>query len=137
MMIVREIILLLYQAVLFGIGMGTAGLSAHLGGALIAGAFGVDDVIPAAVIFFAVAALLAVSATFPASAAVMVAGVTAAGARAASEGIGLGLAAPSTVDVGRPDWSEPPCAVVDAPLTPTTFPCHRVVTSPCSDIRPR
>jgi hypothetical protein len=59
MMIVREIILLLYQAVLFGIGMGTAGLSAHLGGALIAGAFGVDDVIPAAVIFFAVAALLA------------------------------------------------------------------------------
>ena len=55
-MMLREIVLLLYQAVLFGIG--TAGLAAHLGGALIAGAFGVDELIPTAIIFFAVAALL-------------------------------------------------------------------------------
>ena len=58
MMILREIVLLLYQAVLFCIGMGTAGLAAHLGGALIAGAFGVDELVPTAIIFFTVAALL-------------------------------------------------------------------------------
>jgi hypothetical protein len=48
----------LIQAVLFLIGIGTAGLAAHLGGPLIAGAFNVDELIPSAVIFFAVAATL-------------------------------------------------------------------------------
>jgi hypothetical protein len=41
--------------VLFGIGIGIAGLSAHLRGDLAAWAF---DIIPTAVIFFAVAAAL-------------------------------------------------------------------------------
>jgi len=59
MMILRDIVVLLYQAVLFGIGFGTAGLAAHLGGAFVAGAFGVDELIPGAIIFFAVVALLA------------------------------------------------------------------------------
>lgn len=59
MMMLREIVLLLYQAVLFCIGIGTAGLAAHLG-ALIAGAFGVDELIPTAIIFFAVAAFVGV-----------------------------------------------------------------------------
>jgi hypothetical protein len=48
----------LIQAVLFLIGISTAGLVAHLGGPLIGGAFNVDELIPSAVIFFAVAALL-------------------------------------------------------------------------------
>ena len=57
-MILSDILAMLCQTVLFGIGFGIAGLAAHLGGALIASAFGVDDLIPAAVIFFAVVALL-------------------------------------------------------------------------------
>jgi hypothetical protein len=57
MMMLREIAILLYAAVLFCIGIGTAGLAAHLGGALIAGAFAINELIPAA-IFFAVSALL-------------------------------------------------------------------------------
>lgn len=48
----------LIQLVLFMIGIGTAGLAAHLGGALVAGAFNVDDAIPSVVIFFAVMAAL-------------------------------------------------------------------------------
>jgi hypothetical protein len=48
----------LIQSVLFLIGIGTAGLAAHVGGALVAGAFNVDDAIPSATIFFAVAAVL-------------------------------------------------------------------------------
>jgi hypothetical protein len=51
-MILREIVLLLYQAVLFDIGMATTGLAAHPGGVLIAGASGVDELIPTAVISF-------------------------------------------------------------------------------------
>jgi hypothetical protein len=58
MMMLREIAILLCQAVLFCTGIGTAGLAAHLGGALIAGALAIDELIPAAIIFFAVAALL-------------------------------------------------------------------------------
>ena len=46
------------QAVLFFIGIVTAGVAAHVGGPLIAGAFNVDELIPSAVIFFAVAAAL-------------------------------------------------------------------------------
>lgn len=48
----------LIQAVLFFIGIVTAGLAAHVGGPLIAGAFNGDELIPSAVIFFAVAAAL-------------------------------------------------------------------------------
>jgi hypothetical protein len=48
----------LIQAVLFFIGIGTAGLAAHLGGPLIAGAFDINELIPTAIIFFAVAAAL-------------------------------------------------------------------------------
>jgi hypothetical protein len=59
LMIIRDIFVLFYQAVLFGIGFGTAGLAAHLGGALVAGAFAVDALIPTAIIFFAVVAALA------------------------------------------------------------------------------
>jgi hypothetical protein len=57
-MFLRDIVAMLCQGVLFSIGFGIAGLAAHLGGALIASAFGVDDLIPAAIIFFAVVALL-------------------------------------------------------------------------------
>ena len=48
----------LIQAVLFLIGISTAGLAAHLGGPLIAGTFNIDELIPSAVIFFGVAAAL-------------------------------------------------------------------------------
>jgi hypothetical protein len=58
MMILREITIWICQLVLFVIGMGIAGLSAHLGGALVASAFDINDIIPTAVIFFAVAAAL-------------------------------------------------------------------------------
>jgi hypothetical protein len=44
--------------VLFLIGIGTAGVAAHVGGPLIAGAFGIDELIPSAAIFLAVAAVL-------------------------------------------------------------------------------
>jgi hypothetical protein len=58
MMILREIVIWLCQGLLFLIVIGTAGLAAHLGGALIAGAFNVDDLVPTAVIFFAMAAMI-------------------------------------------------------------------------------
>ncbi len=58
MTILRDIVLLLYHTVLFAIAIVIAGLSAHFGGDLIAAAFGIDQLIPSAVIFFAVAALL-------------------------------------------------------------------------------
>jgi hypothetical protein len=48
----------LIQAVLFFIGIVTAGVAAHVGGPLVAGAFDVDELIPSAVIFFAVVAAL-------------------------------------------------------------------------------
>ena len=54
-MITLQIIgLWLIQAVLFVLGIGTAGLAAHVGGGLVAGAFNVDDAIPDLIIFFAV-----------------------------------------------------------------------------------
>ncbi|SDP47627.1 hypothetical protein [Afipia sp. GAS231] len=58
MMTLQAIAIWLVQALLFLVGIGTAGLAAHLGGPLIAGAFNVDDLIPSAIIFFAVAAAL-------------------------------------------------------------------------------
>lgn len=58
MMILREIPVWICQAVLFLIGISVAGLSAHLGGAVVARAFNVDELMPSAVIFFAAAALI-------------------------------------------------------------------------------
>ncbi len=58
MMMLREIVILMYQGVLFLIGFGMAGLTAPLGGALVAGVFGIDDLIPSAVIFFAAMAVI-------------------------------------------------------------------------------
>jgi hypothetical protein len=58
MMILREITIWICQLALFGIGMGIAGLSAHLAGDLVAWAFDISDIIPTAVIFFAVTAAL-------------------------------------------------------------------------------
>ena len=46
----------LVQAVLFGIGIGVAGLTAHLAGPWLATAFAIDELIPTAIVFFAVAA---------------------------------------------------------------------------------
>ena len=46
----------LIQAMLFGIGIGFAGLTAHLAGPLLATAFAIHELIPTAIVFFAVAA---------------------------------------------------------------------------------
>jgi hypothetical protein len=56
MMLLRQIIIWLFQAMLFGIAIGFAGLTAHLAGPLLAKAFAIDDLIPSAIVFFAVAA---------------------------------------------------------------------------------
>jgi hypothetical protein len=58
MMTFQTIAIWLIQAVLFFIGICAAGLAAHVGGPLIAGAFNIDELIPSAIIFFAVAAAL-------------------------------------------------------------------------------
>jgi hypothetical protein len=58
MMILREIMIWICQLVLFMTGIGIAGLSAHLGGDLVAWALDINDIIPTALIFFAVAAAL-------------------------------------------------------------------------------
>ena len=58
MFTLQAIVIWIVQAILFVIGMGTAGLAAHLAGALIAEVFDVDALIPSAVIFFIVAAAL-------------------------------------------------------------------------------
>ena len=58
MMLFRALVIWTVQVLLFGIGIGVAGLTAHLIGPLIAGAFNVDELIPTALIFFAVAAAL-------------------------------------------------------------------------------
>ena len=44
------------QAVLFGIGIGIAMLTAYLAGPLLATAFAIDELIPTAIVFFAVVA---------------------------------------------------------------------------------
>jgi hypothetical protein len=56
MMALRDIMIWIIQAVLFGIGIGIAGLTAHLAGPPLATAFAVDELIPTAIVFFAVAA---------------------------------------------------------------------------------
>ena len=58
MFTLQAIVIWIVQAIFSVIGMGTAGLAAHLGGALIAEVFDIDVLIPSAVIFFAVAAAL-------------------------------------------------------------------------------
>ena len=58
MMLLRDIAIWIVQAVLFGIGIGIAGLTAHLTGPLLAAAFAIDELIPTAIVFFAVAAAL-------------------------------------------------------------------------------
>ena len=55
-MALRGIMIWIIQAVLFGIGIGFAGLTAHLAGPLLATAFRIDELIPTAIVFFAVAA---------------------------------------------------------------------------------
>ena len=56
MMMLWEIMVWLIQAVLFGIGIGIAGLTAHLVGPLLATAFAIHELIPTALVFFAVTA---------------------------------------------------------------------------------
>jgi hypothetical protein len=56
MLALRDIMIWMIQAVLFGIGIGVAGLTAHLAGPLLATAFAIDELIPTAIVFFAVAA---------------------------------------------------------------------------------
>jgi hypothetical protein len=56
MMTLRDIVIWIVQAVLFGIGIGIALLTAHLAGPLLATAFAIDELIPTAIVFFAVAA---------------------------------------------------------------------------------
>ena len=55
----RQIMIWIIQAVLFGIGIGFAGLTAHLAGPLLATAFAIDELIPTAIVFFVVVAGLA------------------------------------------------------------------------------
>jgi MFS-type transporter involved in bile tolerance (Atg22 family) len=56
MMALREIMIWIVQAVLFGIGIGVAGLTAHLAGPLLAKTFAIHELIPTAVVFIAMAA---------------------------------------------------------------------------------
>jgi hypothetical protein len=58
MMLLRDLAIWTVQAVLFCVGIGIAGLAAHLTGPLLAAAFAIDELIPTAIIFFAVAAAL-------------------------------------------------------------------------------
>jgi len=58
MMIFREIAIWVCQGVLFCLMFGTAGLAAHLGGALLASAFDINDAIPAAFIYFGAVAVM-------------------------------------------------------------------------------
>jgi hypothetical protein len=56
MMALRDMMIWVIQAVLFGIWIGIAGLTAHLAGPLLATAFAIHELIPTAIVFFAVAA---------------------------------------------------------------------------------
>ena len=58
MMPFRTIVIWAVQVLLFCVGIGVAGLSAHLFGPIIAETFGIHEMIPTALIFFAVAAAL-------------------------------------------------------------------------------
>ena len=55
-MALREIMIWIVQAVLFGFGIGVALLTAHLAGPLLATTFAIDELIPTAIVFFAVTA---------------------------------------------------------------------------------
>jgi hypothetical protein len=57
MMALRDILIWIIQAVLFGIGIGIARLT-HVAGPLLATAFAIDELIPTAIVFFAVVAVL-------------------------------------------------------------------------------
>ena len=56
MMLLRTLVIWTIQAVLFGVGIGTAGLAAHLLGPLLGRALAVDELIPSALVFFTAAA---------------------------------------------------------------------------------
>ena len=56
MMFLRTLVIWTAQAVVFGIGIGIAGLAAHLLGPLLASAFAIHELIPTALVFFAAAA---------------------------------------------------------------------------------
>jgi hypothetical protein len=56
MMTLRDMMIRVIQAVLFSIGIGMAMLAAYLAGPLLATAFAIHELIPTAIVFFAVAA---------------------------------------------------------------------------------
>lgn len=56
MMLLRTLMIWTIQAVLFGIGIGAAGLAAHLLGPPLGRVFAIDELIPSALVFFAAAA---------------------------------------------------------------------------------
>jgi hypothetical protein len=58
-MTMRQITIWICQCVLFGFGIAVAMLCAQFGGEAVAWAFGIDETIPKAVIFFGSAALIA------------------------------------------------------------------------------
>jgi hypothetical protein len=58
MTLFRALVIWTTQALLFSIGIGMAGLSAHVIGPLTAGIFDIHELIPSGLIFFAVAAVL-------------------------------------------------------------------------------
>lgn len=57
MSLLGNIAIWIVQAVLFGIRIGMAGLTAHLAGPAMATLLNIDELIPSAIIFFAVAAV--------------------------------------------------------------------------------
>jgi hypothetical protein len=58
MMLLRALVIWTVQVLLFCIGIGVAGLTAHLTGPLVAATFDIDELIPTALVFFVVAAML-------------------------------------------------------------------------------
>lgn len=58
MSLLGNIAIWIIQAVLFGIGIALAGLTAHLAGPAMATFLNIDELIPSAIIFLAVAAVL-------------------------------------------------------------------------------
>jgi len=58
MMALRDLLIWIIQAVLSGIGIGIALLTAHVAGPLLATALAIDELIPTAIVFFAVVAVL-------------------------------------------------------------------------------
>ena len=56
MMLLRTLLIWFFQALLLVVGIGIAGLAAHLLGPLLASAFAIHELIPTALVFFAAAA---------------------------------------------------------------------------------